>query len=212
FSSPATGSTEISSVLGPAVPPLNTRVSGCNCPFSLNVMSWETSTLPLSRTVSLLFAPESPQLCSVTVAVSLESGRARAGTTASVISTSLSGCSLPKPMVWMGMRCRRMVNRHAARIVHQNRHHVLLGTQRGDAQRGVPEQKEDERDQAAFQQPDDQRARAGKHAVIAAHVPEKGACNGQNGNRQRPDRPRRQENELALMENAGRVFEQEFEH
>ena len=121
------------------------------------------------------------------------------------------------PGIERGLRRRlarsgRIVDRHAARIVHQNRHHVLLGTQRRDTQRGVPEQKQDEGDQPAFQQPDGQRARSGEHAVIAAHVPEKRSGSGQNGNRQHPDRPRRQEDELALMEDAGRIFEQKFEH
>ena len=46
---------------------MNTSVSVCNWPSSLKVTSCETSTLPLSRTVSLLLLPESPQLCSVTV-------------------------------------------------------------------------------------------------------------------------------------------------
>src|ERR1039457_5076863 len=48
--------------------------------------------------------------------------------------------------------------------------------------------------------------------MIAPYVPEQRSGSQQNGNRQRPDRPRRQENELALMKNAGRIFEQEFEH
>src|ERR1019366_3860168 len=70
----------------------------------------------------------------------------------------------------------------------------------------------DERDQAAFQQPDGQRSRSGEHAVITAYVPEKGSRSGQNGDPERPDRPRGQKYELALMENTGRIFEQEFEH
>ncbi len=109
-------------------------------------------------------------------------------------------------------RAGRIVDGHAARIVHQDRHHVLLGAQGGDAQRGVPEQKENEGDEAAFEQPDGDGARSGEHSVIAAHMPEEGSGSGQNGDGERPHRPRRQENELALMENAGRIFEQEFEH
>ena len=106
----------------------------------------------------------------------------------------------------------RIVDRHAARIVHQNRHHVLLGAEGGDAERGVPEQEQDEGDQAAFEQPDGQRAGSGEHAMIAAYVPEKHSGSGQNRDRQHPERPWRQEDELALMEYAGRVFEQKFEH
>ena len=115
----------------------------------------------------------------------------------------------------LGRRLARsggIVDRHAARIVHQNSHHVLLGAESGDTERGVPEQEQDEGDEAAFEQPDGQRAGSGEHAMMTAHVPEKYSGNGQNRDRQHPERPRRQEDELAFMEDAGRVFEQKFEH
>ena len=87
-----------------------------------------------------------------------------------------------------------------------------MGAKRGDAQRGVPEQEQDECDEAAFEQPDGEGTSAGEHAVIAADVPEERAGGGENGDRQQPERPRRQQDELALMEDAGRIFEQDFEH
>ena len=53
---------------------------------------------------------------------------------------------------------------------------------------------------------------AGKQAVIAADVPEERRGGGDNAERQQPQRPRRQEDELSFMEKAGRIFEEKFEH
>ena len=195
--------------------------------------------------------PTARNSASDTTAESFDCGSARAATTASVTSTSLSGCSRPNPIVWIGSRCRRIaamvwrsmppelsapslkstiapsgrdddsastrssvspireavaapveliglldalrllaeliqphleflaetlqqpaieqrlrrrlaraggvVQRHAPRIVNQHRHHVLLGLQGRDAQRRMPQQKQNERDHTGFETPDRQR-------------------------------------------------------
>ena len=86
------------------------------------------------------------------------------------------------------------------------------GLQRRDTQRRMPQQKQNEGDHASFEPPDRDRAQAAEHPVIAANVPEKRARDCQDRNREQPQRPRRQENELAFVENAGRIFEQKFKH
>ena len=57
-----------------------------------------------------------------------------------------------------------------------------------------------------------ERAHSAEHAVIAAYVPEEQARRGEDGECQHPERPGRQEDKLALVEKAGRIFEEEFEH
>ena len=109
-------------------------------------------------------------------------------------------------------RARCVGQGHAARVVHQYGHHVLLRPQRGDAQSRVPQQKKDQRHQTRFEQPDNHRPHPAQHPVMASHMPEKQPRGREDGERQQPQRPGRQEDEMALMKNAGRVFKQDLEH
>ena len=88
----------------------------------------------------------------------------------------------------------------------------MLGAEGGDAERGVPEQEEDERDHAGFEQPDGDGAQAAEHAVIAPDVPEQQRGGGQDGDEEQPERPGGQEDEFALVKDADRVFEENFKH
>src|ERR1035437_7555131 len=62
------------------------------------------------------------------------------------------------------------------------------------------------------EQQDGHRAQPAEHAVIAAHMPEEQPRGRDDGERQQPERPGRQENEVTLIKDAGRILKQDFEH
>jgi predicted nucleic acid-binding protein len=109
-------------------------------------------------------------------------------------------------------RSRGIGDAHAFGVIHQDYDYVLLRAKRGHAQRRMPQQEQQQRHHPCFQKPDAAGPRAGQHPVIAADVPEQRAGGGNDGERQQPQGPRRQEDELTFMEQAGRIFEQKFEH
>src|SRR6185503_19752688 len=71
---------------------------------------------------------------------------------------------------------------------------------------------EDQRNHAGLQHPDRGGPQSVEHPVIAVHVPEERGGGCEDRDAEEPERPRREEHELALVKNVGRILEQKFEH
>ncbi len=108
FSSLACGSISVSMVRTPAPPALNMICSVCWTPSGFSITSWLVRILAPSRSVIFTFDPEYPFWWKEMVAGRRESGMARCGICTSVSSISCAIFSRPKPMVWIGMRWRRI--------------------------------------------------------------------------------------------------------
>ena len=76
----------------------------------------------------------------------------------------------------------------------------------------MPQQEEQQGHHAGFEQPDSERASAGKQSVVAANVKEERRAGGDYGKGKHPQRPGCKQDELSFMKQAGRIFEEKFEH
>ena len=118
-----------------------------------------------------------------------------------------------------GLRFARaavFVDAHAGGIVHHHGDDVLLRLQLGDHQRGLPQQKQQERGQGALHQP--QHAHApiaegrNRSRKLAAEQERQAAAYGQDERDQYPLGPAGEQNKFAPGERRSGILEQKFKH
>ena len=101
---------------------------------------------------------------------------------------------------------------HAARVIHQNRHDVLLRTQTGDTDGRLPEHEQHQRNKRRLSQPDQGGTGIGQDTAPLPDVPEKSARHHGENHEQEPERPGREKDQFAFGKYGWRIFEQQLEH